>query len=143
MRVVTVGYLALAPELPAPRAGTDAADARWLPVAEVPAQRRLAFDHRQILLDGLERARAKLEYTPLGHGVLRSEFTVAELRRVYEVVWGTELDPRNFHRKVTRTEGFLDPTGRTTTRDGGRPAQLFTSHSATGLQPAILRPAPG
>lgn len=142
MRVVTVAHLALAPDLPAPRAGTDAAAARWEPVAGLLETDRLAFDHRKILRDGLDRARAKLEYTGLGTAFCAPEFTVAELRRVYEIVWGVELDPRNFHRKVTGTPGFLEPTGESTTRDGGRPAQLYRAHPATMLHPAILRPAP-
>ena len=75
---------------------------------------RLAFDHDRILADGLERARAKLEYSPLATAFCPAEFTVGQLRRVYEIVWGTTLDPRNFHRKVTGTPGFLAPTGDTT-----------------------------
>ncbi|MEU5259094.1 NUDIX domain-containing protein [Amycolatopsis sp. NPDC021455] len=138
MRVVTVAYLALAPDLPTPRAGTDAADARWAPVRSLLAE-RLAFDHDRILADGLERARAKLEYTPLGTAFCGPEFTVAELRRVYELVWDTRLDPRNFHRKVTGAEGLLEPTGRTTTRDGGRPAQLYRRGTAELLYPPMLR----
>src|SRR5579859_3028409 len=35
LRVVTIAYLALAPEMPLPRAGTDAAEARWVTVADV------------------------------------------------------------------------------------------------------------
>src|SRR5882762_3698172 len=35
MRVVTVAYLALAPSLPVPQAGTDAADARWMPIEDL------------------------------------------------------------------------------------------------------------
>jgi 8-oxo-dGTP diphosphatase len=140
-RVVSVAFLALAPSLPEPSAGSDAAGARWAPVAGVlGASGRLAFDHAAILADGVERARSKLEYTPLGAAFCRLEFTIAELRRVYEVVWGTALDPRNFHRKVTTTEGFVVPTGRRTTRDGGRPAQLFRAGSATVLQPPLARP---
>jgi len=137
-RVVTVAYLALAPELPTPQAGTDAADARWLPVDELLSA-RLAFDHHQILRDGVERARAKLEYTPLGTAFCAREFTVAELRRVYEIVWDTTLDPRNFHRKVTGTAGLLEPTGHTTTRDGGRPAQLYRRGGIELLYPPLLR----
>lgn len=136
--VVTVAYLALAPALPTPQAGTDAADARWLPVDDLVDQ-RLAFDHRAILRDGVERARAKLEYTPLGTAFCAKEFTVAELRRVYEIVWDTTLDPRNFHRKATKTPGFLEPTGRTTTRDGGRPAQLYRRGGIELLYPPLLR----
>ena len=137
MRVVTVAHLALVPDLPDPRAGSDAAAAHWTPVAE--AAPGLAFDHDRLLTDGVERARGKLEYTSLATAFCRPEFTVAELRRVYEVVWGRRLDPRNFHRKVTGAPGFLEPTGETTTRDGGRPAQLFRRGPATLLHPPLLR----
>ena len=140
MRTVTVAYIALAANLPAPTAGTDAADARWQPVSELlGGDRTLAFDHSAILADGVERARAKLEYTPLATAFCPPEFTVSELRHVYEVVWGTTLDPRNFHRKVTKTAGFLEPTQETTTRDGGRPAQLYRAGTTTHLHPPLLR----
>jgi len=139
MRVVTVAYLALAADLPQPHAGTDAADARWQPVDELLDKGELAFDHTQILHIGVERARSKLEYTPLGTAFCPPEFTVSELRRVYEVVWGTHPDPRNFHRKATKTEGLLIPTDRTTTRDGGRPARLYRTGSIKLLYPPLLR----
>jgi 8-oxo-dGTP diphosphatase len=140
MRVVSVAYLAFGPDLPEPRAGTDAADARWRLVADLlSSSGRLAFDHAQILTDGLERARAKLEYSPLATAFCAAEFTVAELRHVYEVVWGIGLDPRNFHRKVTGSPGFLVPTGKRTTRNGGRPALLYRRGKATVLNPPISR----
>lgn len=137
-RVVTVAYLALIPDLPAPSAGSDASHAAWRPVDEV---RRLAFDHERILADGLERARAKLEYTPLATAFCAPEFTVAELRAVYETVWAAPLDPRNFHRKATTTEGFVEPTGRSTAGERGRPAQLYRRGRATVLYPPLLRPS--
>ncbi|MFF2779285.1 NUDIX domain-containing protein [Streptomyces sp. NPDC058052] len=149
MRVVSVAHLALAPDLPAPRPGGDANSARWAPVEELLDQARaagsdspdaLAFDHAQILSDGVERARSKIEYSSLATAFCPPEFTVGELRRVYEAVWGVSLDPRNFHRKVTGTPGFLVPTGGTTTRQGGRPAQLFRAGGATLLNPPMLRP---
>jgi len=136
-RVVTIAYLAFLPDLPRPVAGTDAAAAAWHPVASLP---RLAFDHARIAADGIERARAKLEYTPLAAAFCPREFTVAELRAVYEAVWGAPLDPRNFHRKVTSTAGFVEPVGRATVRDRGRPAQLFRRGSASVLYPPLLRP---
>lgn len=154
MRVVSVAHLALAPDLPAPRAGGDANSARWAPVqellhegeeagagtAEGDRPEPLAFDHAQILADGVERARSKIEYSSLATAFCPPEFTVGELRRVYEAVWGVVLDPRNFHRKVTGTPGFLVPAGGTTTRQGGRPAQLFRAGGATLLNPPMLRP---
>jgi 8-oxo-dGTP diphosphatase len=138
-RVVTVAHLALAPDLPSPTAGSDAAHADWVPVEDALAGGRLAFDHARILVDGVERARSKLEYTPLGTAFCPAEFTVGELRRVYEVVWGRTLDPRNFHRKVTGSPGFLTDTGRRTNRDGGRPARLYRRGTIELLHPPLLR----
>jgi 8-oxo-dGTP diphosphatase len=139
-RVIAVAYLALLPASPTPTAGSDAADASWHPVATPPS--RLAFDHDRILADGVERARAKLEYTPLAAAFCPDEFTIAELRAVYEAVWGAPLDPRNFHRKATGTAGFVEPTGASTEGERGRPAQLYRRGSATTLYPPLLRPTP-
>jgi 8-oxo-dGTP diphosphatase len=83
--------------------------------------------------------RAKLEYSPLATAFCADEFTISELRGIYEAVWGTPLDPRNFHRKATKTDGSVEPLGATTTRDGGRPAQLFRSGSARALYPPLTR----
>ncbi len=141
LRVVTIAYLALAPSLPTPTAGSDAADAAWMPAAELlagPAY-ELAFDHHLILSDGVERARSKLEYSPLATAFCPPTFTVGQLRRVYEIVWGTKLDPRNFHRKVTGTADFLIPVGGTTVGERGRPAQLYRKGDAELLHPPLLR----
>jgi 8-oxo-dGTP diphosphatase len=130
-RAVSVAYLGLAPDLPAP----DQPQMSWQPVS---ALTELAFDHARILQDGVERARSKLEYTSLAAAFCQDEFTVGELRRVYEIVWGTALDPRNFHRKVTGARDFLVQTG-TASMAGGRPAQLYRRGSAVLLYPPMLR----
>jgi 8-oxo-dGTP diphosphatase len=51
------------------------------------------------------------------------------------------LDPRNFHRKVTATAGFVEPAGASTGGGRGRPAQLFRRGPADVLYPPLLRPA--
>ena len=153
MRVISVAHLAFAPELPDPEAGGDAADAAWVPVgalglAESGDQRpgttrRLAFDHARILSDGLERARGKLEYTPLATAFCGGEFTIPELRAVYEAVWGEELHAGNFHRKVLSVPGFVESTGATSDRGGRRGGprpRLYRAGDARLLHPALLRP---
>ena len=133
-RAVSVAYLGLAPDLPAP----DTPQMSWQPVR---ALTQMAFDHERILQDGVERARSKLEYTALAAAFCRDEFTVADLRRVYEIVWGVQLDPRNFHRKVTGARDFLVETGAVTASGGGRLAQLYRRGSAELLHPPMLRPS--
>jgi 8-oxo-dGTP diphosphatase len=138
-RVISVAYLALVPDPGDPVAGSDAADAAWRAVGSLGRSRSLAFDHARILRDGVERARAKLEYTSLAAALIPEPFTVNELREVYAAVWGVEPDPRNFHRKVTSADGFVVVTDETTTRGGGRPARLYRRGPATQLHPPMLR----
>jgi 8-oxo-dGTP diphosphatase len=139
-RVVTVAYLAIAPNLPVPTAGTDARHASWQPFDRIDCgDIELAFDHAAILRDGVERARAKLEYTTLAAAFCGEVFTMSDLRRVYEVVWGVSIDPRNFHRKVVKTEGFVEPTGDKRPGETGRPATLYRRGPATTLYPPMLR----
>lgn len=136
-RVVSVAWMVLGADLPDPRPGGDAADARWCPVDEASGI-DLAFDHAAILADGVERARAKLEYTTLATAFCPSEFSVPQLRTVYEAVWGEPLDPRNFARKVLAASGFLVDAGRTTS-GRGRPARLYRAGLASELDPPLRR----
>lgn len=136
-RVVTVAYLAFSSNPGEITAGSDAAAAAWHPIGAVP---RLAFDHDRILATGIERARSKLEYTSLAAEFCPPEFTIAQLRAVYEAVWDTALDPRNFHRKVSSALDFVAPTGRSTAGERGRPAALFRRGAADLLHPPLLRP---
>ncbi|MFH9087399.1 NUDIX domain-containing protein [Streptomyces sp. NPDC017673] len=142
-RVVSVAHLAIAPGLPEPVAGTDAADAAWVPAESVlSGEARLAFDHRRIVTDGIERARTKLESTALATAFCGELFTIAELQQVYEAVWGTELDTRNFYRKVQAVEGFIVPAGSGRRSTGGRPARLYRPGPKTVLFPPLMRPVP-
>ena len=141
MRVFSIAYLAFAPSLPDPQAGSDASAAFWVPVDEAVG---LAFDHDAILADGLDRARSKLEYTPLATAFVGAEFTIGELRQVYAAVWGEELHAGNFHRKVLSVPGFVESTGETSARGGekgGPRAKLYRAGDARLLHPALLRPA--
>ena len=96
--VVSVAYYALvSPEQHPVQAATDAREARWFPVNEVP---RLAFDHMKILAVALERLRGKLTYAPIGFELLPQKFTIKQLQRLYEIVLGTQLDNRNFRKKI-------------------------------------------
>jgi 8-oxo-dGTP diphosphatase len=140
MHVISVAYLAFGPSLPDPQAGSDAASAAWVPVENVED---LAFDHGVILAAGLERARSKLEYTPLATAFVAGEFTIAELRNVYATVWGEELHAGNFHRKVLSVPGFVESTGASTEKGGergGPRSRLYRAGDAQLLHPALLRP---
>jgi len=138
--VVTVAYLAIAPDLPLPVAGSDARGARWMPVDALRGA--LAFDHNQILDEAVEAARSRLELTTLATAFCAETFTIGDLRHVYEVVWGVPLDPRNFSRKVVHTDGFVVATGDKRIPETGRPAALYRAGPARLLSPPLLRGGP-
>ncbi|NUS54523.1 MAG: NUDIX hydrolase [Streptomycetaceae bacterium] len=141
-RVVSVAYLAIAPGLPEPTAGTDAAGARWQPADQVlSGELELAFDHRRIVEDGVENARAKLEHSALATAFCAPVFTITDLQRVYEAVWGISLDPRNFYRKVQKTSGFIVAAGPERKVTSGRPARLFKAGPRKVLYPPMIRPS--
>lgn len=142
--VTSVAYVALAPNMDAPRAGDDAAFARFFPVEDVLSKNfELAFDHDVIIRDGLERVRSKIEYAPIAHLFLEdTEFTLSELRHVYETVWGVSIVPSNFRRKVQSVPGFLKEVGtkRTSNVTGGRASDLYRAGDATIIYPPLRQP---
>ncbi|MEX2184581.1 MAG: NUDIX domain-containing protein [Chloroflexota bacterium] len=133
MNVVTIGYLAVLRDVGAIIAGTDAADASLVPVADVlMGTLHLAFDHQRIVRDALERVRLELEVSGVATSFVGATFTLAELRAVYEAVWGVQLDAANFRRSVSSEDGWLIPTGRWARPGpaGGRPAELYRAGRA-------------
>ncbi len=121
-RVVSVAYYALVkPADHTTAAATDAAEAKWFPVSAIP---QLAFDHAAILDTALTRLRGKLTYQPIGFELLPPKFTLTQLQRLYEAVLGTDIDKRNFRKKVLSFD-LLIPL-KEKHRDGAhRPAQLY------------------
>jgi 8-oxo-dGTP diphosphatase len=133
MNVVTVAYLAPLRDVGRVVAGTDAAEAGLIPVSDVLEEKlELAFDHLRIVRDAIERVRVELEFTGIATAFLGPTFTMAELRAVYEAIWGTRLDAANFRRSILAEEGWVIPTGRRARPGsaGGRPAELYRAGRA-------------
>jgi 8-oxo-dGTP diphosphatase len=144
LNVVTVAYLAVLRDVGVLEAGTDAADARLIRVDDVLDGRlELAFDHHRIVRDAVERVRTELETTGIATAFVGVEFTLSELRAVYEAAWGVSLDAANFRRSVAE-RGWVVPTGRRVRPgpEGGKPAQLFRAAHAWTHGGPIRRPHP-
>jgi 8-oxo-dGTP diphosphatase len=142
MNVVTVAYLAVLRDVGAIEAGTDAADAALTPVSDVlHGKLQLAFDHQRIVRDSIERVRVELEATGIATAFVGQTFTMAELRAVYEAIWGVQLDAANFRRSILAEDGWVVPTGRRARPGsaGGRPAELYRAGRAWGHGGPIQR----
>ena len=84
----------------------------------------LAFDHAEILGMAVQRLRGKLSYTTIGYELVPERFTLAELRRVHEVILGRGLNKDSFRRKVLAS-GDVRATGEHQRDVGHRPAELY------------------
>jgi 8-oxo-dGTP diphosphatase len=70
-----------------------------------------------------------VRYQPIGFELLPLKFTLSELQHLYEAVLETDLDKRNFRKKVLGF-GLLVPLKETRMAGRHRPAQLFRFDAA-------------
>jgi 8-oxo-dGTP diphosphatase len=121
-RTISVAYYALI-KLSAYllQAGSDADNAQWFNISEVPP---LAFDHARILQTALDRLKGKVRYQPIGFELLAQKFTLSQLQHLYETVLETPLDKRNFRKKILKME-LLIPLEERQAGVAHRAAQLY------------------
>ncbi len=143
MNVVTVAYFAVLRDVGAIVAGTDAAEASLVPVSMVlDGDLDLAFDHLDIVRDAVERVGVDLDVTGLATAFVGTTFTLAELRAVYESVWGVRLDGANFRRSVVRGGRLGDPDRAPSPKRTRRRQARGALQSWTGVEPRRPDQAP-
>ena len=121
-RVVTIAYYALVNLVGHDvHASTDARNAAWFPINDLP---KLAFDHDHILKAAYDRLRGKVRYQPIGFELLPEKFTLRQLQHLYEVILDRELDKRNFRKKVL-SMGIVKETSDIEKDVAHRAARLF------------------
>ncbi|MDU1890331.1 MAG: NUDIX domain-containing protein [Dysgonomonas sp.] len=72
-------------------------NARW---EELDKVGDLIFDHNQMLKDTIEILRKKAATQPLGFNLLAEKFTLPQLQSLYEAIYQTTFDKRNFRKKI-------------------------------------------
>lgn len=121
-RVVSVAYYALVRDTDhVPQADTDAAEAKWFGLDQIPA---LAFDHAAIVESAIERLRGKIRYKPIGFDLLPEKFTLPQLKSLYDTLLGEFLDRRNFRKKFL-SMGMLEELPETQEDVPHRAARLY------------------
>ena len=136
VRYLSVSYFALVRFEDADLIAEGVSGIAWYPLARVP---KLAFDHNEILSYGYRRLRNKLEYSPIAFDVLPEVFTLGDLYQLYATVLGENFaDYSNFRARLLKL-GFLQDTGRKTSRGAGRPASLYR-FDAEAFEPCKDKP---
>ncbi len=119
-RVVSIGFFAL---VATQRVSLKwmGRKVEWIPVNEVG---ELGFDHNDILREALLALRAKMRYEPIGFELLPEKFTLTQLQTVYEQIFNTRFDKRNFRKKVNRMK-YVIPLNEKQKGVPHKPAQLY------------------
>ena len=121
-RVISIAYYALIPSQRMHlKAASDAVEADWFPVSDLPA---LAFDHREIIGTAHRRLVAKLNYSTIAFQFLPESFTLGELQGIYETLMDSALDKRNFRKWALALEQ-IEETGELRRQGNHRPARVY------------------
>jgi len=119
-RVITVGYYAL---LNCKEVTIHPGNriVKWTPVEKV---KKLAFDHNEILSNALDDLRLKMRTSPIGYELLPKKFTLSQLQKLYEVIYDTRIDKRNFRKKIAKLN-YIVPLNEKQKGVAHKPAQLY------------------
>ena len=71
--------------------------AHWFSMDKLPD---LIFDHNEMVEAAKSRLRYKASHQPVGFELLPDKFTLPELQKLYEGIYETTLDKRNFRRRI-------------------------------------------
>ncbi len=99
-RTISIGYYAFIEINKYKTQITDLYHAEWIDIKEIP---RLIFDHNHMIDVALKKLRYKAALHPILFELLPEKFTVPQIQALYEQVYGSELDKRNFSRKLFST----------------------------------------
>ncbi len=125
-RVISVTYYAIVPaDRLRPRAGSDAVEAAWYPLNNLP---ELAFDHDKIIEMAHQRLISKTYYSTIAFQFLTERFTLSELQSVYEILRGEKLDKRNFRKSILAL-GQIEETNELRRHGTHRPARIYRSRN--------------
>lgn len=96
-RVISIAYFALVNIADYSEQLKLEHEARWFFIHKLPP---LIFDHRKMVLKAMQRLREKVVAHPIGFELLPSKFTLPRLQNLYEAIYATSFDKRNFTKKI-------------------------------------------
>ncbi len=121
-RVITIAYYSLVKI--SNFTLTPASFARKAQWHSISAIGKLAFDHNEILDACFERLKQRVRTRPIGFELLPPKFTLTQLQHLYEAILETELDKRNFRKKILSMNLLVD-LGENQEGVAHRPARLY------------------
>lgn len=120
-RVITVGFYSLI-NINDIEKTSLIEEAKWANAYEV---KELMFDHQDIFDEAFKKLRYDLLHEPLVFELLPEKFTLTQMQRLYEAIFNTTYDKRNYRRKVNKM-AYLIPLDEIQTGVSHKPARLYS-----------------
>ncbi len=116
-RVISVAYYALIPAHKYSEEYSNQYGATWVSLKDLPS---LIMDHDKMVEKGLGRLQRRTSSQPIGFELLPGEFTIPQLQALYEAIYQSKLDKRNFRKKILSMDVLikLDEKDKTSSRKG-------------------------
>ncbi|HEX7014739.1 MAG TPA: NUDIX domain-containing protein [Cyclobacteriaceae bacterium] len=96
-RVISIAYFALINIADYSKQLNLEHEPHWRSLDDLPD---LIFDHAQMVKLARERLQQKVATHPVGFELLPRKFTLPQLQNLYEAIYQSKLDRRNFSRKI-------------------------------------------
>ena len=112
----------------------NTSNADWFPIDAIPA---LAYDHVEILKDGLENLKGKIVSTDILKSLFPNGFTIPEIQKAYETILNKKFDRRNFRKKLLNID-LIQDTNKTRVFEGNKPAKLYMFKKEKARNKSIL-----
>ncbi|MDD2566308.1 MAG: hypothetical protein PHZ26_03425 [Candidatus Gracilibacteria bacterium] len=84
----------------------------------------IGLNHQKIIKFAKNKLNFRLEYTTIGQYVMPHKFSIPQMQKKYEIMYGEKFDKRNFRKKVEKLE-IVSFTGEYNKTDSYRPAKLY------------------
>ncbi len=100
-----------------------AEDAEWVGISEGELDISLAYDHKRLVIQALERLKNKIQYSSLPVYLLPEEFTLSDIQKVFTTLLEKAPPMRSIRNRFLREDLLVD-TGKLR-RGSNRPAALY------------------
>ncbi len=120
-RVISVAYCALINVRDYEDKLREKYSLEWVPINDLP---QLYSDHNLMVNDAIKLLRRRLNTEPLSFNLLPEQFTLTQLQHVYEAILDTEMDKRNFRKRIKQID-FIEKTGEIDKLTSKRGAALY------------------
>jgi 8-oxo-dGTP diphosphatase len=105
----------------------------WFDLNNLP---KLLFDHQEMVDFAIERLRTNATLHPIGFELLPEKFTIPQLQKLYEAIFDTKFDKRNFSRRILKM-GFIAKTQEKQLGFSKKGAFLYTLNKSTASPTTI------